>query len=450
MDAVAKIFRIAKLTILTSLLQIMCIGMPDAIVGGTAGEISTEEMIRMKEFLKQSVTVGTEKGYASGIKKWKEYLNTLTSDFHPGEYLEALEDDEKKAKRVVLYMAHLYLNMGWRGEQVRKAITCLTYHFEVAGLSSAFLRLAIVSRGKSAAGRSTEEARMKEEEKAAHSILPVCMDVVLSVRKKYWENQEWDNKGKDSKAIWLAVALTFDSGARIGNLTLKDGKDREDHCIRAKHVSYLVTNPSDGTEYRIMGGEQISKYLRRSDVSNCLVKEADLVYMTSKTSKSGAAILQAPKTLGRNSDEESELLNDLLDWFRHNDVMADEELLTRRGINGARRVVKRKDVRKAIKDAVGAFGLPEDRFSTRSLRSGFGTHAQANGMDACDLHIRGGWAVNSRVPEKHYIKRMHNKGAFAISTSISGIQMHGVNEIQRMLPVQASTAVGATGIGRVG
>lgn len=246
MDAVAQIFRIAKLTISHRCYK-LCIGMPDAIVGGTAGEISTEEEIRMKEFLKQSVTVGAEKGQASGIKKLKEYLHTLPSDFHPGEYLEALEDDEKKAKRVVLYMAHLYLNMEWRGEQVRKAITCLTYHFEVAGLSSAFLRLAIVSRGKSAAGRSTEEARMKEEEKAAHSMLPVCMDVVLSVRKKYWENQEWDNKGKDSKAIWLAVALTFDSGARIGNLTLKDGKDREDHCIRAKHVSYLVTNPSDGT-----------------------------------------------------------------------------------------------------------------------------------------------------------------------------------------------------------
>ena len=92
--------------------------------------------------------------------------------------------------------------------------------------------------------------------------------------------------------------------------------------------------------------------------------------------------MQAPKTLGRNSDEESELLDDLLDWFKHNDVMADQELLIRRRTNGARRVVKRKDVRKAIKDAVCAFGLPEEKFSTRSLRSGFGTNAQANGMDA--------------------------------------------------------------------
>ena len=58
--------------------------------------------------------------------------------------------------------------------------------------------------------------------------------------------------------------------------------------------------------------------------------------------------------------------------------------------------------------------------------------------------------MNSQVPNKHYIKNMHNRGAFAISTSISGDQMHGVNEIQRKLPAQASTAVGATGIGRVG
>ena len=448
--SIAQIIRIAKLTSLAFLFLILNIGQPHAVEGELAGEISKEEELRIKEFLKRSVTVGTEKGYASGIKKWKEYLQTLPSEFHPGDYLEALDNDERKSKRVVLYMAHLYLNVGWRGEQVRKAVTCLTYHFEIAGLSSTFLRLAIVSRGKSAAGRNTEEARSREEEKAAHSILPVCMDVILSVREKYWENQNWDNRGKDSKAIWLAVALAFDSGARIGNLTLKDGKDREDHCIRAKHVSYLVTNPTDGKEYRIQGGEEISQYLKRNDVNNSLVIEANMIYMTSKTSKSGSANLQEPKTLGRNSHEESQLLDDLLDWIKHNNVVADEELLTRHGDNGSRRVVKRKDVRQAIKEAVGAFGLPEDRFSTRSLRSGFGTHAQANGLEEREIHARGGWAANSKVPEKHYIRRMHNRGAFAIPASASGRQMHGLGEIQRMLPVQASTAVGATGIGRVG
>lgn len=276
------------------------------------------------------------------------------------------------------------------------------------------------------------------------------MDIILSVREKYWENQVWNDEGKDSRSIRLAVALAFDSGVRIGNITLKDGKDREDHCIRAKHVSFLVTAPKGGQEYRIQGGPDICLYLRQTKTEDIRIKEADLVYLTSKTSRMGNAKLQAPKTLGRSSEEESNLLDDLLSWFQHNNLKGDDELLTRYGCNGSRRVVKRKDVRQAIKDAVGAFDLPVERFSTRSLRSGFGTHAQANDMSKEEIHSRGGWAENSQVPDKHYVKRMHNRGAFALPTSTSGCQLHGLKELKRMLPVRSLAAVGATGIGRVG
>jgi hypothetical protein len=34
-------------------------------------------------------------------------------------------------------------------------------------------------------------------------------------------------EGMNRKAIWLAICLGFDSGPRIGNVTLKDGKCRE-------------------------------------------------------------------------------------------------------------------------------------------------------------------------------------------------------------------------------
>ena len=49
------------LTIIVSLLRVLCIGIPHAVVGRTTGGISTEEELRIKEFLKRSVTVGTEK-----------------------------------------------------------------------------------------------------------------------------------------------------------------------------------------------------------------------------------------------------------------------------------------------------------------------------------------------------------------------------------------------------
>ena len=40
----------------------------------------------------------------------------------------------------------------------------------------------------------------------------------------------------DRKAIWLAAAVSVDSGLRPCNVTLKDGKDKKDHCVRAKDM----------------------------------------------------------------------------------------------------------------------------------------------------------------------------------------------------------------------
>ena len=70
-------------------------------------------------FLGQSVTVGTTQNYLSGIKKWKEYLSSLGTANSPGEYMEKVSDNNEKAKRIVLFMAYLYMNNGMRDEQIK-------------------------------------------------------------------------------------------------------------------------------------------------------------------------------------------------------------------------------------------------------------------------------------------------------------------------------------------
>ena len=50
----------------------------------------------------------------------------------------------------------------------------------------------------------------------------------------------------------------------------------------------------------------------------------------------------------------------------------------------------KKDAKNAIKDVVSTMGLPAEHFSTKSLQSGFGTHAVANGMSTNDMNVRGG------------------------------------------------------------
>ena len=77
-------------------------------------------------------------------------------------------------------------------------------------------------------------------------------------------------------------------------------------------------------------------------------------------------------------------------------------------------------------------------FSCKSLRSGFGTHAKANGMSDCDRINRGGWAEGSTVPSRHYVRDMHSRGAFALSVSSSAVQKHGITEMRRMLPARSA------------
>jgi hypothetical protein len=73
--------------------------------------VTSEETNLLKKFLLQSVTMSTAQSYISGINKWKEYLTSLGKYF-PGYYLEKIQNDQDKGKRVVLNMAYLYLNFG--------------------------------------------------------------------------------------------------------------------------------------------------------------------------------------------------------------------------------------------------------------------------------------------------------------------------------------------------
>lgn len=238
----------------------------------------------------------------------------------------------------------------------------------------------------------------------------------------------------DKRGIWLAICLGFDSGLRIGNLTKKDGPDGADHSIRAGQLNFLVKDPETGIETRLKGGPAMTTFLKRKDVTLDMVYSVDMIYVTSKKSRKAKSVITNPRTLSRRTEIESMVLNDLLLWFIYSQVQEADELLTRYSSTGSRKVVIRKNVREAIKLAVSGENLPPKNFSTKSLRSGFGTHVTANGMGPEEMKSRGGWVTNSSVPDNHYVRHMHSRGALALPTSTSGVQMHGMNEIKRMVP----------------
>lgn len=192
---------------------------------------------------------------------------------------------------------------------------------------------------------------------------------------------------------------------------------------------------------KIKGGPTITNFLKRADVSLAMVLSVDMVYITSKMHKKTRTYIENPKVIARRTEEESMVLNDLLEWFKHSSVTEGDELLTRYSLEGKRKVVIRKDVRTAIKEAVTEMGLPSEHFSTKSLRSGFSTHASANGMSGVEVNNRGGWVEGSKVPGQHYIRQMQSRGAFALPKSITGEQNHGIQEISRMLPARSDNNI---------
>lgn len=400
-----------------------------------SSNVTEEEEAAIRIFLPNSVTLGTADNYSAAFKKWNEYLGSLSGHLKSDLYLEKVPDDYERSKRVVLFMVYLYTEKGLRDEQINRAVTGVAFQFSVAGLPTDFFRSEIVSRARKAGVRSTTEARALEVKRLASVKLPVFLELVWKVRDMYWVEKQWDAKGMDSKAIWLIIALGFDSGPRISNLTLRDGKRREDHCIRAGHTAFIVNDPASKMEYRIKGGPMLANFLNRADVKFSDVRSVDLTYITSKTSKKVKSVVTHPKTIARESIEESTVLDDLLSWIQLSGVLEEDELMTRYDPkNGVRKVVIRKVVKKAIQAAALFFGLPIEHFSCKSLRSGFGTHAKANGMSSSDVNQRGGWAKGSTVPEEHYVRDMHSRGALALSTSACGSQRHGIDEIRRMLP----------------
>ena len=70
--------------------------------------------------------------------------------------MERLDDPHEKAQRMVLFMAYLYISEGDRDEQIKKAVTSVAYMFEVRGLSTSFVHVALVTRGRAATSRSSQ------------------------------------------------------------------------------------------------------------------------------------------------------------------------------------------------------------------------------------------------------------------------------------------------------
>ena len=128
------------------------------------------------------------------------------------------------------------------------------------------------------------------------------------------------------------------------------------------------------------------------------------------------------------------LIGDVIDWLLKSGVRGKDELTTRY-YGGNRKVVIRKDVNAVIKAACTRHGLDDNKFSTKSLRSGFATHYSICGGSSVDRDTRGGWTAGSSVPKLHYDHHAP-KGAISLGVS-SGLGL-SISDMRRMAPVKVA------------
>ena len=416
---------------------------------GNAG-LSQVEQSQLKGLLQTSVSQGTKKNYSTGWKKWLLYMDGREGRVKGDHFLDSLSNEEKEG-RIAHFATYAYTVLGLRDEQITRAMTQVKYFFEANVKSVTAFKSAVVERAIQGTARNPIEERKWAVEKAEREKLPICVDMVWGVREDCWEKTGWDVKGMDLKALWLAIALGFDSGPRIGNVTKQDGPTGADHCIRARTVCFTVRDPVTKGERNLTAGPVLAEFLSRRDVKITDVLSARIQYITSKMVKKVRKEVQSVKIVERRTVEEGIFLEDLAMWAWKSGVKEDDEFLTRYNPeNGLRKVVIRKDVRYLIKAVSTKWGLPEKYFSTKSLRSGCATHLKANGVSDEAVNVRGGWGINSQIPKKHYVRNVGGKGAFAYGKGDDGQAEFTVNHIRRMLPAETgSTTTTSTVVTRV-
>jgi hypothetical protein len=72
--------------------------------------------------------------------------------------------------------------------------------------------------------------------------------------------------------------------------------------------------------------------------------------------------------------------------------------------------------RNTVEDLLLWFGLPEERFASKSMRIGFASGSNHLNVDEKLVRERGGWSKNSNVPKKHYTKGVETGGLLAWSS----------------------------------
>ena len=353
-------------------------------------------------FVTHSVTAGTMTDGRRALELWTSYLDSLPPENRPMTFMENVTKGEEQEIRLTLFVQHLYKGCGLRAEQLTAHMSALKREFELQLRDTTAFKGDLVSRAKAASKRSTTEARQRTDERAAVVKLPLPGGAVWPAREEFFTSQRWDATGMDRRVKWIALAISYDHGLRVSNVTLRDGPKAEDHCIRAEDVTFFCRREPGEALVAVAGGEPFRAYLGGDESRFREVEHCSLRFQSSKT-------ISFTHTLARRSECEFAVLEDLCLWVARSGVRGKDELTTRYPPVGdhvhSRKVLTAKEYGSILAWVAVQAKLPVSSFSSKSARIGYATTGQLDGLSREEINEGGGWAKGSYTPARSYINR---------------------------------------------
>ena len=379
-----------------------------AISGGSKATLAA--------FIRQSVTVRTAKTYSSQWEGWGEFIRTKAEDEDP--YLKCWPEEERAAW-VGLYI-HSRYSGGLRGKSASTFTASLKLYFTAALVPCLFLGSLIITAARAACRLTNEELRERRDTGPGCTVkLPFCQSLIVRMRERLWEGKSWTREDMDSRMVYLGCIWAYDQDARVSEYTAPE-PGGEDHCVR---MSDLEFECAEGVRTRGVNGEITD------GVRTCWVRAA--------THKTGMTVKS--KCIGRRSEAESQFLSDLVTWVTKSGVMQNDRLFTRyaKGKSGGslKKELTSRMVRDQVKETCRLEGLPEEYFSSHSLRKAATTHMRALGVSDEDMRDRGGYSAGSRVMGNTYDYSTTGHGPLSANSLSEGAHPD-IIDIRRHIPLR--------------
>jgi hypothetical protein len=358
---------------------------------------------RLGNFLSHGLSYNTLIIYARHWRMWEEFISNKKKGLYTiDKYLRRLCIMEQ-VQLIVLFIWYLHEIKNMTCNFISNAIAAVQYMFKSAFIDTTFFSSPIISLAKKACRPTQRVANLQRERQRR---LPITCDMILWVRKYYWDNDI------DNKMIYIAIALSFHFMLRSSEYI---SSRTNFHALRSEDIDFLSTENTRHKPWTVA-------------LCSLPILSAILVIRSSKSDLIGKGRYLH---LGRHTTMESELLDDLIWWCINSQIQPADPLLCRYKHNDRRKLLTSRMISIAIKLVAKAFGFDSTFFASHSLRIGGMTTLIASGADRNVVRKIGGWSETSSCDLIYDRNTPTDRGTMAIESTKLNLSS---SDIKRLLP----------------